>query len=172
MNIVLIGYRCTGKTAVGKRLARELGKAFIDTDRLIEEETGCSLEAVVAARGWNHFREIEKGLIETTSEKDDQVIATGGGVVMDEENVRNLKRNGWVIWLQGRPEVLKVRMENEQRSGRNRPSLTGLGPMEEIAQVLRIRNPYYEQAASFVVDTSYLSPKDVVASIMKALPQG
>jgi len=91
---------------------------------------------------------------------------------MDEENVGNLKRNGWVVWLQGRPEVLKVRMENEQSSGRTRPSLTGLGPMEEIEQVLRIRKPYYEQAASFVVDTSSLSLQDVVASIMETLPRG
>jgi len=171
MNIVLIGYRCSGKTAVGKILARELGRNFLDTDVLIEENAGCSIETVVSRRGWDHFREIEKRLIKEVCRKDNLVIATGGGVVMDEENVKNLKRNGWIVWLNGKAEALKDRMDREQRSGKIRPSLTGADPLEEIKQVLDVRTPLYERTATLVVDTSTLSLREVSALIMKSLPK-
>jgi len=169
MNIVLIGYRCSGKTAVGKILARELGMDFLDTDPLIEEKAGCSIETIIATKGWDHFREIEKGLIEEVSRGDNLVIATGGGVVMDKENVKNLKRNAWVVWLDGTPEVLKERMDKEQRSGKIRPSLTGADPLEEIREVLSIRKPLYEQAGHLMVDTSSLSAGETAVLIMKNL---
>ena len=97
MNIVLIGYRCSGKTEVGKILARELGMGFIDTDLLIEENTGCSIESIVSEKGWDHFRKIERKTIAEVSEKDNVAIATGGGVVMDRNNVHNLNRNGFIV---------------------------------------------------------------------------
>jgi shikimate kinase len=92
VNIVLIGYRCSGKTAVGKILAKELGRDFLDMDALIEENARCSIETIISQNGWNHFRGIERGLTEEVSSKDNLVIATGGGIVMDEENVKNLKK--------------------------------------------------------------------------------
>ena len=171
MNIVLIGYRCSGKTAVGKILATELGKDLLDTDALLEENAGCSIETIVSRRGWDHFRGIEKRLVEEVSRKDNLIISTGGGVVVDEGNVKNLKRNGWVVWLNGKAEVLKDRMDKEQRSGKIRPSLTGTDPLEEIKQVLDVRTPLYEQAATLVVDTSTLSLREVADLVMKRLPQ-
>ena len=170
MNIVLIGYRCSGKTAVAKILATELGKDLLDTDALIEENAGCSIETIVSRRGWDHFREIEKRLVEEVSSRKNLVIATGGGIVMDEENVKNLKQNGWVVWLKRKPEVLKERMAKEQRSGRIRPSLTGADPLEEIKKVLSIRKPFYERAGDLVVDTSSLSIGDTAELIIKILP--
>ena len=107
MNIVLIGYRCSGKTAVGKIVARELGRNFLDMDALIEENAGCSIETIISRKGWDHFREIEKRLVEEVSRKDNLIIATGGGVVVDEGNVKNLRKNGWIVWLNGKAEVLK-----------------------------------------------------------------
>ena len=171
MNIVLIGYRCSGKTTVGEILARELGRDFIDTDALIEVRVGCSIEALISTKGWDYFREIEKGLVEEVSMRDNLVIATGGGVVMDEENVKNLKENAWIVWLNGDSEVLKERMGREQRSGKGRPSLTGADPLGEIEQVLSIRKPLYEQAGDLTVDTSNLSIREAAALIMNNLPK-
>ena len=168
MNIVLIGYRCSGKTVVGKTLAKELERDFLDTDAMIEENTGRSIEAIISGDGWNYFRDIEKMTIEEVSRRDNLVIATGGGVVTDEGNVKNLKRNGWLIWLRGDAEVLKKRMDREQRSGKIRPSLTGAGPLDEIRQVLNVRTPLYREAGDFMVDTGTLSAREVAASIIKA----
>jgi shikimate kinase len=170
MNIVLIGYRCSGKTAVGEILAYELGRDFLDTDTLIEERAGCSIEALIYTKGWVYFRETEKGLVQEVSMKDNLVIATGGGVVMDEGNVKNLKKNSWIVWLNGRPEVLKERMGKEQRSGKSRPSLTGADPLAEIEGILSIRKPLYEQAGDLTVDTSNLSIQEAASVIMKNLP--
>lgn len=170
MNIVLIGYRCSGKTEVGKILASELGRDFLDTDSLIEKNMGCSIESIVSSRGWDHFREIEKGVIREVSRKDNLVVATGGGVVMDKENVKELKRNGWIVWLNGNVEIFKERMDKEQVSGRIRPSLTGGDPLREIGEVLRMRKPLYQEAYDLPVDTTTLSVKQVAAIIVKSLP--
>jgi shikimate kinase len=171
MNIVLIGYRCSGKTVVAKTLARELHKEFLDTDALIEENADCSIETMISTKGWERFREIEKRLAEEVSRRNNLVIATGGGIVMDEENVKNLKQNGWVVWLKGKPEVLRERMAKEQGSGKVRPSLTGADSLEEIEEVLRVRRPFYERAGDLVVDTSTLSIGDTAALIIKNLPE-
>ena len=171
MNIVLVGYRCSGKTEVGKLLARELGRGFLDTDALIEERSGLSIEKMIATTGWDQFRETEKSLVEEVSRRNNLVIATGGGIVMDAENVKNLKQNGWVVWLKSNPEVLKERMAKEQVSGRARPSLTGGDPLEEIGEVLSVRKPYYERAGDLVVDTSSLSIRDAADLIMDNLPK-
>jgi shikimate kinase len=172
MNIVLIGYRCSGKTAVGKVLAAELGRDFVDTDTLIENRVGSSIEAMVSKSGWDHFRVIEKKVIERASRKGNLIIATGGGAVMDEENVKNLKRNGQIVWLKGDPDILKQRMEKAQREGHVRPSLTGADVLEEIKHLLHLRIPLYEKAACHVVDTSALNMEEVAASIMEVLPEG
>ena len=172
MNIVLIGYRCSGKTGVGKILACRLGKDFMDTDTLIENRAGCSIEAMVSKSGWDHFRMIEKKMIKKASRKSNLIIATGGGAVMDEENVKNLKENGRIVWLKGDPDILKQRMEKAQREGHVRPSLTGTNALGEIRDMLRLRIPLYEKAACHVVDTSALNIEEVAASIMEALPEG
>jgi len=171
MNIVLIGYRCSGKTSVGKIIAGKLGKDFLDTDVLIEENTGTSIEAMISKEGWDRFRDIEKSLIEEVSRADNLVIATGGGIVMNEENVINLKKNGWIVWLNGKAEVLKERMEREQRSGKIRPSLTGADPLEEIKNVLDARAGLYEGASDLVVDTSSMTPAEVADQILKQRPK-
>ena len=172
MNIVLIGYRCSGKTEVGKTLATELGRDFLDIDALIEKNTGDPIQQIVSGKGWDHFREIEKRLVAEISRKDHLVVATGGGFVMDEENVQNLKKNGWLVWLNAGCDVLRHRMVKDSESGRARPSLTGANPLEEIKEVLTIRKPLYERAADFMVDTGILSIGEVAAAIIKALPKG
>jgi len=170
MNVVLMGYRCSGKTAVGRILACDLGRPFLDTDLMIVEQAGCSIETIISEKGWDVFRSIERRVIGEVSSRDDLVIATGGGVVMDEGNVQHLKRNGFVVWLKADNRVLRERMEREQRSGIMRPSLTGTDPRDEIDEVLRIRTPLYRQAGDLVVDTSRLSIREVADSIREKLP--
>ena len=171
MNIVLIGYRCSGKTSVGKILAKELGRDFLDTDDLIENDAGCAIETFISKNGWDLFRGLEKNTIKEVSKRDNLVIATGGGVVTDEDNVKNLKRNGLVVWLKGDIDVLKERMEKDRISGKIRPSLTGDDPKDEIKQVLDIRHPLYKLAGDITVDTGPLSIREVADRVLKELPE-
>lgn len=172
MNIVLIGYRCSGKTVVGNILARELGRPFVDTDEAIEEDTGASITSMIAERGWAHFRDVEKAYVQNLSGKDNLVIATGGGVILDRENIRCLKQKGWVVWLHGRPEVLKKRMARDMESGKMRPSLSGADPLREVDRVLEERSGLYKQARDYVVDTDHDPPEVVAETIIRALPDG
>jgi len=171
MNIVLIGFRCSGKTVVGKMVAREMGRDFVDTDELIEVDTGYSIEKIISTKGWPCFRRIEKKVIKKVAQKNNLVIATGGGVVMDKENLKNIKKNGWTVWLDANPEVLKQRMFKEKNGGIVRPSLTGDDPLEEIQQVLDVRRPLYKEAANIVIDSTVLYPLEVADSIIGALPK-
>lgn len=167
MNIVIIGYRCCGKTSVGKLISEKLGKEFIDTDELIIEKAGCSIDEIVSNNGWDYFREIEKGIIREVSFMENLVIATGGGIVMSEENVDNLKNNGFIVWLYADTAVIKKRLIEDDISAENRPSLTGDGPSDEIRKVLKQRGPLYKRASDFSVDTSQLSINEVADIIFE-----
>jgi shikimate kinase len=171
MNIVLIGYRCTGKSSVGKLLAFELERDFLDTDQLVETFSKESIEEIVERQGWEYFRNIEKKIIKKVSEKEDKIIATGGGVVADEENLQNLRKNGFLIWLKADRDTIGKRMGDDRRSGSVRPSLTGDHPEDEIGKVLRIREPYYKKAGNMEVDTTHLSETEVAHKIINKLPK-
>ena len=166
MNIVLIGYRCSGKTSVGRIVAKDMDKSFMDTDSIIEDRAGSPIEDIISKGGWQSFREIEKEVIKGISDGENLVIATGGGVVMDKENVRNLKKNGFLVWLKGSLKVLKERMDRDIRSGQGRPSLTGEDPLEEIKKVVDIRDPLYSDACDYAIDTSHLSVEEVAGLII------
>ena len=172
MNIVLIGYRCSGKTVVGKLLAKQLGRTFVDTDEAIEEGAGVSIASMIAEKGWAYFRDVEKAFVQDLSGKDNLVIATGGGVVLDRENIGRLKLKGWVVWLHGGPEVVKERMARDVESGKMRPSLSGADPLKEVDRVLEERSGLYEQAGDYVVDTDHEPPEVVAETIIRALPDG
>ena len=169
MNIVLIGYRCTGKTTVGKALARDLHRLFIDTDLLLEEKTGAPIDAIVAEKGWEGFRDLETEVVQEVSEKDNFIIATGGGIVLREANTRSLKANGLLVWLRAGAGVIRERMALDIRMGKDRPSLTGKNPVEEIKEQLAIRDPLYEDAGDLVVDTDHLSTSEVAEAVLRAL---
>jgi len=171
MNIILIGYRCSGKTQVGKLLARKLSMGFCDTDGYVEGLAGKSVERLVAEEGWDHFRLEERRAVAVLAKRDRQVIATGGGVALNEENMRKLRENGWVVWLNATPETLEGRMEAEERAERFRPSLTGRCPQEEIGPVLEERAPLYEGAADFTIDTTRISLDEAAGEIVKAFEE-
>ena len=167
-NIVLIGYRCSGKSEVGKVLASRLKRDFIDTDTLVEERAGVSIAEYVRLKGWDLFRELERRTIEEIVSRNRLVIATGGGVVLSVENVTRLKESGRLIWLKADPEILKARMVGQQ-AVQPRPSLTGKDPLEEIQKVLASRTLLYEQAGDFSIDTGALSIQDVVEALLKKI---
>jgi shikimate kinase len=166
MNIVLIGNRCSGKTTVGKLLADRTNMVFRDTDSLVEALAGTSIEDLVAERGWEIFRALEKQAIAAVAAQDRQVIATGGGAVEDPENARTLADRAFVVWLDGRSDVLQGRMKAQQQTGKIRPSLTGSDALKELAQIMEIRRPTYEKVSVLRVDTSDLSAAEVSESIM------
>ena len=167
MNIVLTGYRCCGKTSAGKLIAAKLGREFIDTDELIIEKAGCSIDKIVSNRGWDYFREIEKSVIKEVSSKENMVIATGGGVILNEENIVNLKKNGFVVWLYANIDIIRKRLIEDTVSDENRPSLTGVNPSDEIKTVLEEREPLYKSAGDVAVDTGKLSINEVADVIIE-----
>ncbi|MBW2708250.1 MAG: shikimate kinase [Deltaproteobacteria bacterium] len=170
MNIVLIGYRCSGKSVVGKTLAHDLRVELVDTDRVLEERVGSTIPDYVAEKGWESFRMLEKIIIRSVSNYDQQVIATGGGVVLNWDNVRNLKKSGWVVWLQASIPAILERMTQDERSGRTRPGLSGEDPMAEIEQILGQRTALYERACDYAVKTDQQSPEAVAREIIQSMP--
>jgi shikimate kinase len=166
MNIVLIGYRGAGKSTVGRRLGTLTQKEFVDTDDLLEERQGAGISEIVESLGWEHFRAMEKRIIEEISNGDNLVIAAGGGVVLDPANVISLKKNGLVIWLKAAQQVLYKRMDLDPRTKASRPTLTGKGALEELEDIIAYREPFYEEAADIQFDTADLGVEEVAKSIL------
>jgi len=172
MNIILIGYRCSGKSVVGKTLSKNLDLKLVDTDQVLEGRIGCAIAQYVAENGWEAFRMVEKMIVRSISNQDRRVIATGGGVVLDWENVRNLRHSGWVVWLRADVATLQNRMMQDERSGSARPGLVGDNPLVEIQEVLSQRTALYEKACDYVVNTDQKSPLAVSKEIMQSMPRG
>ena len=169
MNIVLIGYRGTGKTSVGAALSKKLGKAFCDTDDYIEEKVKRPISDMVAREGWAFFRAKEKEAIREVSSRKNCVIAAGGGAILDAENVESLKKNGVAVLLEASTQTIHERMRTDKKTDQQRPSLTGKDPYREIEEVLKFRRPFYQQAMDFFVDTTSKSIDQVVDEIVERL---
>ncbi len=140
-NLVLIGYRATGKTSVGARLAEVLQRPFVDLDQVLVREAGRSVADIVAQGGWAEFRRLEKELVARYRDARGLVLATGGGVVLDPDNVAALRENGILIWLTADPAAIQARLAQDQPRDANRPSLTGEDTIREVAAVLRSAPP-------------------------------
>jgi shikimate kinase len=171
MNIILIGYRGSGKTTVGRELARLLGRPFFDTDRMIFAKTGRTIPEIVETSGWQAFREVEKTVIAELSSLDDAVIAVGGGAVMNPDNVAMLGERGLFVWLRADARVLALRMGKEKNGTVQRPSLTGAGTLEEIEDVLAKRLPVYGSVADVIVDTAGKDLAGIAAEIAVRLEE-
>lgn len=151
VNIILTGLRGTGKSSIGSALARYLSYRFVDTDAAIEEAAGCRIAEIVAQHGWPHFRELEQQVVKQIAAIQQQVIATGGGTLIDSNNARVLKTQGIVILLVCDLAILQRRIAFDK----NRPSLTGQGSADtEIARVWEERKPYYHAVADITYDVS------------------
>jgi len=172
MNIYLIGYRCTGKTAVGQALADALKRPFVDADAVLAEKHSTTIQGMVAAEGWDIFRQREKAVLSEICASTDQVVATGGGVVLDPENVRSMKESGPIIWLRATPETIERRIAEDEKTVDQRPSLTGTDFISEITDVMRVRLPLYVEASTFAVDTDGRTIADILDSILHQLDEG
>jgi shikimate kinase len=166
MNIVLIGFRGTGKSTVGRLLATRLERNFIDSDKHIESSTGKTIKSIFEDDGEDCFRKIEAGVIAELSKEDNKVISAGGGVILREENVRNLKDNGFLILLEATPEIIHSRIEQDKKTTQQRPSLTDKKPLDEIKHLIEYREHAYKSAADFTINTSYVSCEDIVNEII------
>ena len=152
-NLFLIGYRCTGKSSVGRSLSEKLGWAFIDTDSLLVAEQRMSIKEIVGAHGWESFRQMEHLILKNVCSSDGQVVATGGGVVLNADNVMLMRKSGRIIWLRARFETIKDRMLQDKNSRAFRPALTLSDSILEIEETLSARKPFYKSAMDLCVDT-------------------
>ena len=166
MNVVLIGYRCTGKTTIGKILAEKLGWPLVDTDTLIQERAGKSIKEIVAAGGWPEFRRLERETIADVASRDRQVISAGGGAILDDANTHALRASGKVVLLTAAPETIWARMKADPKTLAERPNLTDAGGLAEVATVLEERRPKYFAACHFEVSTDLHSPGEAAARIL------
>jgi len=165
MNIILTGYRGSGKTTIGRALARRLSREFIDTDDLIEEKEGMKIKEIFDKRGWQYFRKIEKKMIRGLTKKHNTVIAVGGGSFMYKENLC-LKENALVVLLIAPLEVLSLRIKTDP----NRPPLTeGQSSTDEIREVWGRRKERYYGLADAVLDTGDGNVERVVSEIIEKL---
>jgi len=168
VNVVLIGYRGTGKSTVGRLLARRLEFDYLGLDDEIVKRAGRTIPEIVEAEGWDSFRDLEAEVVRESSARDRCVLDTGGGVVLREENTRRLARGGVVFLLVSEIADIVARIQGDTQ----RPSLTGARSFtEEVEEVLREREPKYQAAAQHVVDTSRLSPEQAVDVIEKHFQQ-
>jgi shikimate kinase len=165
MNIVLIGYRGTGKTEISKVLEKKLGLTRISTDQEIVRKHG-SIPKIVETKGWDAFRDIETEVVKEVSSKDNQIIDCGGGAILRKENRDALKKKGKVILLTAEVQTIAKRIKEDK----NRPALkNGKTFIEEIEEVLNERKPEYNKAKDFEVKTDKISIKEAAQKIIELL---
>lgn len=165
-SIAFIGFMATGKSTIGKRVARRLGKKFIELDSYISEKAGKEIPAIFAEDGEITFREMEINAIKDIYKEKNQVIACGGGAVLNKINIDRLKEEAVIICLTASPEILI------QRAGRakdSRPLLNTSNRQKTIKELLDYRQPYYERAADITIDTSDIDINQAIETVLATL---
>ncbi|MBI5328387.1 MAG: shikimate kinase [Deltaproteobacteria bacterium] len=161
-NIVLTGFMGTGKSSVGRRLAKELNLKFVDTDDLIEKKAGMGISEIFAKFGEGYFRLLESKVIHEISSNTDMVIATGGGAIINPLNFETLKRNGTIICLTASIDEIFSRIGK----GDERPLISEGDNKEVISNLLKAREPFYKKT-DFIIDTTAKTVGEVVKEIKK-----
>jgi shikimate kinase len=165
VNLVLIGYRGTGKSAIGRRIGVGLGRTVVSLDEEVVRTAGMPIPAIVSAHGWAQFRDLEVGVCRTYGARDGLVIDCGGGVVERAANLASLRANGRVYWLRALPATIVERIGGDT----SRPSLTGSKSFtDEVEEVLARREPLYQAMAHEVVDTDGRGLDELAADIVQS----
>ena len=163
MNLVLIGYRGTGKSTVGRILAQRLRRELVSTDAEVVRNAKHPIPEIVQQHGWDHFRDLESQVCRDLAGRDGLVVDTGGGVILRPENIVSLKANGLLFWLTAEIDTIVNRIGRDT----NRPSLTGTKTfLEEIAEVLQERVQKYQAAADHTVPTDRRSREEIAEAIL------
>ena len=166
-NIFLIGPMGAGKSTVGRQLAKALDMEFVDCDREIEERTGVTIAIIFEVEGEEGFRKRERAMIEQLTERDGIVLATGGGVVLDEDNRARLRARGFAIYLNAPIDLLVERTARD----RQRPLLQDGDPKAKFKALAEEREPLYRQVADMVVKTDRRTARHVVKEIVRRISQ-
>jgi shikimate kinase len=169
MNIYLIGYRCTGKSSVGRCLAEGLDMSFADADDIFEQRTGAFIVDFVAQNGWDAFRDTETQILADLSRQTGLVVATGGGAVLRPENVSAMKDSGIVVWLTARPETIVSRMQADPATGSRRPAFGPDPVFQEVSETLDQRTPLYENACLIGISTDDKDTDQICHSLLSQI---
>ncbi|MBN2563443.1 MAG: shikimate kinase [Phycisphaerae bacterium] len=165
MNLILVGYRGSGKSTVGSFLAKRLGWTFVDLDALVVQRAGRTVAQIFAQEGEAGFRRRERDTWLSIRKSNRQVIALGGGALTDPDIRAKVKRIGKVVWLRAPAAVLWSRINQDVQSPDTRPDLTRGGGLTEIEALLKHREPLYRRAADQVVDTVGGTPEGIADAI-------
>ena len=170
MSTVLIGYRGSGKTTIGQKLADRLWQTLVDTDDLIVKRAGKTIKDIFQMEGEPHFRDLETQAVKEAVKQQEVVISLGGGAVLREENRAAIKEAGHkVIYLKCEPETLHQRIQADAATSLTRPSLTQFAGLEEIEKVLAEREPIYRAMMTGELDVTNLSVDEAVVYIVRML---
>jgi shikimate kinase len=166
MNIVLIGYRGTGKSSVARLLAARTKWPIVSTDLEIIKKAGMPVPDIIRKRGWDYFRDVESEICKQVGKKDRTIIDTGGGAVLRKENVESLRQRGRMFWLTAEVTTVMERIKNNS----DRPSLTGKKSyVEEVEEVLNERLPLYKAAADHMIPTDDRTIEEVANEIQQKM---
>ena len=166
MNIVLIGYRGTGKSSVAKMLAARTKWPVVSTDLEIIRKAGMPVPDIIRKRGWDYFRDVESEICKQVGKKDRTIIDTGGGAVLRKENVESLRQRGRMFWLTAEVTTVMERIKNNS----DRPSLTGKKSyVEEVEEVLNERLPLYKAAADHMIPTDDRTIEEIANEIQQKM---
>ncbi len=163
--LALIGLPGSGKSTVGRQLARRLQLPFYDSDRVIEERIGCAIKDFFAREGEERFRDIEESVIGDLSQHSRAVISTGGGAVLRPGNRQHLRAGGHVVYLKSVPEELARRLKHDK----NRPLLQVEDPLTRLRELFALRDPLYRETAHFTIETGRPSVATLVNMIVMQL---
>jgi shikimate kinase len=166
-NVFLVGMMGAGKTTAGRLMARRLKREFLDTDLEIERRCGVQVPVIFEIEGEAGFRQREAAVIAELTARDDVVLATGGGAVLDEANRRHLAARGTVVYLHAPPPALYERV----RQDRNRPLLAGADPQARLQELYAVRDPLYREIADIVVDTGRQSVQNLARQLLARLKE-
>src|SRR5436190_10816037 len=171
MSVFLIGYRGSGKTTVGRRLADRLSQTFLDSDELVVRRAGKSIKDVFEQDGEPAFRDHESAVVRDLALLADHVVALGGGAMLREENRQAIKAGGHkVVYLRCEPEELVKRIQADPATAAGRPNLTGLGGgLEEVKKLLADREPIYRACMTAELDVTHLTPAEACVYIARML---